>query len=149
MGSVRVRTRTEVRGSKSFGVYDGAVDLMLELMACFSSLPDRSPLSSYRSGKSVRVIGYGRALRAIKEFVAKSSRNADEFALHSLRIGGATTLAAGGDISERVIQREGRWKSDAYKAYTRNNIEDSRRVSRKRVVASEEKERQPGVRNDN
>ena len=51
----------------------------------------------------------------IKELVAKSGRNPDEFALHSLVIGGATTLAAGGDITERVIQREGRWKSDAYK----------------------------------
>ena len=53
--------------------------------------------------------------------MAKSDRNLDEFALHPLRIGGATTLAAGGDISERVTQREGRWKSDAYMAYTRNN----------------------------
>ena len=53
MGSVRVRTRTEVHGSKSsFRVrrcrrpYVG-VDVML------SSLPDHAPLSSYRSGKSV------------------------------------------------------------------------------------------------
>ena len=44
---------------------------------------------------SVRVVRYGRALRAIKELVAKSGRNPDEFALHSLRIGGATTLGAG------------------------------------------------------
>ena len=91
---------------------------------------------------------YGRALRAVKEVVAESGRNldefADEFALHSLRIGGATTLAAGGDISERVIQREGRWRSDAFKAYTRNYTEDARRVSRKLGVASWGKERQPG-----
>ena len=36
--------------------------------------------------------------------MAKSGLNLDEFALHSLRIFGATTLAAGGDISERVAQ---------------------------------------------
>ena len=95
--SVRVRTRREVRDSKSsFREDGGTVALMLvELMSCFPSLPDHAPLSSYRSGKSVRVVRCGRAIRAIKELVAKSGRNPDEFALHSLRIGGATTLGAG------------------------------------------------------
>ena len=117
---------------------------MLELMSCFPSLPGHAPLSSYRCDKSVRVVRYSPALRAIKQLVAKSGRNPDEFALHSLRIGGTTTLAARGELSERVIQREGRWMCEVYKAYTRNNIDDSRRVSRKLVVASEGKERQPG-----
>ena len=145
IGSIRVRTRNEVRGSNSsFRVDGGAVALMLELMSCFSSLPDHASFSSYRYGKSVGVMRYGRALRAIKEVVAKSSHNADEFALHLLRIGGAATLSAGEDVSERVIQREGRWKFDACKAYTCNNIQDSRMVSRKLAVASERKERQPG-----
>ena len=155
IGSVRVRTRDEVCGSRSsYRADGGAVALMLELMSCFPGLPDHAPLSSYRCGSSVRVVRYGRALRAVKEVVAKSGCNPDEFALHSLRIGGATTLAAGGDVSERVIQREGRWRSDAYKAYTRNNIEDARRVSRKLGVASGGEERGPGegtiwVGNDN
>ena len=52
--------------------------------------------------------------------MAKSGLNPDELALHSLRIFGATPLAAGGYMSERVTQGEGRWKSDTYKAYTRN-----------------------------
>ena len=143
IGSVRVRIRTEVRGSKSsFREDGGAVALMLGLMSCFPSLPNHA-LLSYR-GKSSSLVRYGRALRAIKELVAKSGPNPDELALHSLHIGEATTLAAGGDISERVIQREGRWKSDAYRAYTRNDIDDLRRVSRKLVVASEGRERQPG-----
>ena len=38
--------------------------------------------------------------------MTKSGLNLDEVALHSLRIFGATTLAAGGDISERVAQKE-------------------------------------------
>ena len=117
---------------------------MLELMSCLPRFPDHAPLSSFRCGKAVRVVRYGRALRAIKEVVAKSGRNPDEFALHSLRIGAATTLAAGGDIAERVIQREGRWRSDAYKMYTRNNIKDSTRVSRKLASAKVARERQPG-----
>ena len=50
----------------------------------------------------------------------------------SLRIGAATTLAPGGDVSQRVIQREGRWKSsESSKVYTRNNPEDAGIVSRK------------------
>ena len=86
-----------------------------------SSLPDHTPFPSYRSGKSVRVVRYGRALRATKELIVKSGRNLDELALHSLRIFIAATVAAGGETSARVTQREDRWKSDAYKAYTRNN----------------------------
>ena len=68
MGSVHVRTRTEIRGSKSsFRVYGGAVGHMLESIdVMLSSLPYR-PLSSYRRGKSVRVVMYDRARRAIKE----------------------------------------------------------------------------------
>ena len=90
MESVHLRTRTEVCGSKSsFRENGGVVALALELMPCFPSLPDHAPLSS------VRVVRYSRALRVIMKLVAKSGRNPDEFALHSLRIGGATTLAAG------------------------------------------------------
>ena len=95
--------------------------LTLEPMSYFSSFPDHAPLSSYRSDKSIRVVTYGRALRAIKELVAKSGRYPDEFALHSLRIGEVTTLAAGRDISEIVFRREGRLKSNEFKAYTRKN----------------------------
>ena len=51
----------------------------------------------------------------------KSGLSLDEFALHSLRIYIATTLAAGGELSKQVTQSEERWKSDAYKAYTQNN----------------------------
>ena len=76
--------------------------------------------------------------------MAKSGLNLDEFALHALRLFGRTTRAAGGDISKQVSRREGRWKSDAIKAYTRDNIQDSKRVSRKVVVARGVKERQSG-----
>ena len=45
--------------------------------------------------------------------VKKAGRKREEYALHSLMMGGASMRAARGDVSERVIQREGRWKSDA------------------------------------
>ena len=140
-----MRTRDEVRGSRSsYSTDGGAVALVLEMMSCLQDLPDRTPLASYGFGSSARIVRHGRALRAVKEMVVESGRNPDEFALHSLRIGGATTLAAGGNISERVIQREGKWRPDAYKVHTRKNMKDARGVSRKLVVASRVKERQPG-----
>ena len=58
--------------------------------------------------------------------VEKSARKPEEYALHALRIESASMLAAEGDVSERVMQREGRWKSDAYKVHTRNNADDAR-----------------------
>ena len=92
----------------------------------------------------MRVVRYSAALRAVSEVVEKSGRNPQEYALHSLRSGGATALASGGDIAERVIQREGKWRSDAYKPYARNNVEDSRRVSQKLTDGSRIVSRQPG-----
>ena len=68
-------------------------------------------------------------MRALRDIVAQSGRNPDEFALHSLRVGGASVLAAGGDVPERVIQHEGRRKSDTYKVYTRNTVQDAGQVS--------------------
>ena len=45
-------------------------------------------------------------------------------------------------MSEREIQREGRWTSHAYNAHTSSSIEDTTRVSRELVRGSEGKERQ-------
>ena len=57
IGSVRVRTRDEIRGSRSsYRADGGAVAFMLELMSCFPDLPDHPPLASYRFGSSVRVV---------------------------------------------------------------------------------------------
>ena len=84
-------------------------------------------------------------LRAFREVVEKSGRDPREFALHSLRIGGASTLAAGGDVSDRVIQKEGRWRSEEYKTYTAvYNVENAKRVSRKRSEKDKGIERKPG-----
>ena len=54
--------------------------------------------------------------------------------LHSLRIGGATRLSAGGAFPE-TLQREGRWASDAYKAYVPSHGKDASWVAN--VMAQE------------
>ena len=80
---------------------------------------------------------FARRQRGQKMILAKSGS--------SLRIGAATTLAPGGDVSQRVIQREGRWKSsESSKVYTRNNPEDAGIVSRKLVETGKIGQRQPG-----
>ena len=40
----------------------GAVALLVVLQSCFAALPEHAPLSSYRSGRQVRMWGYGQAL---------------------------------------------------------------------------------------
>ena len=81
--------------------------LMVELMSCHRSLPASALLSSYNCGKSVRVLRYGHALRAFRDIVANAGHRPEHLALHSLRIGGAATLAAGGDVPEVATQKEG------------------------------------------
>ena len=108
ISSVRVRTRDEITGPRAgYRADGGAVVLMVELMSCHRSLPASASLSSYNCGKSVRVLRYGHALRAFRDIVVNTGRRPEHFALHSLRIGGTSTLAAGGDVPEVAIQREG------------------------------------------
>ena len=150
MGRRPAWTRTEVRDLMwSFGVYGGAVALMLELMSCLSSPPDHAPISSYRSGMSVRVVvrksGEVWSCTLSKHSATREVRSKLEvFTLHLLRFVGTTTVAAGGDLSDRKMKRGGRWKSDVGRVYTRDNIEDSKRVSRQPVVAREGNQRYPG-----
>ena len=88
---------------------------------------------------------YPEALAALRQVAARAGHDPSEVGLHSLRIGAATTLAAGGDVSQRVIQREGRWKSsESSKVYTRNNPEDAGIVSRKPAETGKIGQRQPG-----
>ena len=50
-------------------------------------------------------------------------------ALHSGRIGGATRLLAASGLQAWAIQREGRWKGEAFMLYVRDNREDDKRSS--------------------
>ncbi len=140
-----VRTRDEVSGPNAgYRANGGAVALMLELLACHATLPAVAPLASYQCGREVKVLNYTEALRAVREVAENAGREPGDFALHSLRIGGMSTMCAGGRISDRVGQREGRWGSGAYKSYAVNNRDDSQVVSR--VLANRKRgvSRRPG-----
>ncbi len=98
----------------------GAVALMVQLLVEYMSLAPDAPLASYLHDDGIRSVWtQAQATRALREIVATAGMPPNEFALHSLRIGGATQISAS-HIAKDVLQREGRWRSDAYKVYVRN-----------------------------
>lgn len=70
-------------------------------------------------------VGQCRAPRAITELVVNYSRNHDTFTLLWSRIGGAATLATRGRILDYAVQKDGRKRPNANKAYTQNTDEET------------------------
>ena len=66
-----------------------------------------------------------------------------DFTLHSGRIWAGTRLAET-RVPEAVIKKEGRWSSDAFTAYVRENMEDPVWVSEVLGEGAGEYERQAG-----
>ncbi|CAM9479372.1 unnamed protein product, partial [Scytosiphon promiscuus] len=59
IGRVGARTRDKVHGPQSgYLAESGAVASTVELMSCHPTLPDHAPLSSFRSGRDVKVLEY-------------------------------------------------------------------------------------------
>lgn len=102
-----VHTRGGISGVRS-GVESGGggVALRRELLSGLSVLPESAPLLSYGFGFDVRVWRYTEALAALPQVVANADDDPSEVVLHLLRIGAATTLAAGSEVrgppSEKV-----------------------------------------------
>ena len=93
--------------------WGGAVELMIKLLSSGMFLPSHAPLAALGTARdNWSVWKQARATGALRRVVALAGFPADEYALHSLRIGGATFLSAGG-ASVDVVQREGRRMSDA------------------------------------
>ena len=57
----------------------------------------------------------------LRRLAITSGLDPTRFSSHSLRIGGATTLAAAG-LNDHEIQGVGDWKSNSYLTYVRKNI---------------------------
>ena len=53
---------------------------------------------------------YSRAMELFKKELKRQGLNAKDYGLHSLRSGGATTAASLG-IPDRLLQRQGGWRS--------------------------------------
>lgn len=98
---------------RSVGAEGGTVDLLVELLSCYLFLPPSAPLVAFGCGNSRWSIWtQAQATKALRQVVSVAGVKAEEYALHSLRIGGATHLSAGGADPE-VLKREGRWASGA------------------------------------
>eukprot|EP00038_Savillea_parva_P003891 m.131502 g.131502 ORF g.131502 m.131502 type:complete len:347 (+) comp11314_c0_seq2:3943-4983(+) len=65
---------------------------------------------------SGRYITRGKVTSVIKQLASSAGFDASRFASHSMRAGGATTLASLG-YDTTVIQKLGRWSSDAFATY--------------------------------
>ena len=57
----------------------------------------------------------------MKRIASEGGADPAAFANHSLRAGGTTDLLAAG-VSETVVQKMGRWKSDTFKIYFRDDV---------------------------
>lgn len=76
----------------------------------------RTPL--FRDPKTNTPLRYDVVNSWIKSLMRAVGENPDEFATHSMRIGGATALFAAG-ANETVIRTMGRWSSDLHRLYVR------------------------------
>ena len=86
---------------------------MIKLLSSRMFLPSHAPLAALGTAHdNWSVWTQARATGALRRVVALAGFPADEYALHSLRIGVATFLSARG-ASVDVVRREGRRVSDA------------------------------------
>ena len=96
---------------------------MLELISIHERLGPREPLATYGTKDGWEVWTRQQVMRALRVLVP------GEYALHSGSIGEATRLVAL-SLQAWAIQREGRWKRDAFMMYVRANREDEKRASK-------------------
>ena len=101
-GAIITRTKEDIvrKGDRASSLPE-AVDVVGESSSCFRTLPSEAPLMTYFSSSGVPVIWtQSPATKALRQLVAAAGANPIECALHSLRIGGATQLSAGGVSSD-------------------------------------------------
>ena len=109
-----------------------------------SVLPPSAPLVAFGCGTGRwSMWTQAHATRALRQVVSVAGVQPEEYALHSLRIGGATHLSAGGAAPE-LLKREGRWASGAYKGHVRNHGREAQWVSVVMAERSESFKKQPG-----
>ena len=136
--------RVTLRGSKNDQQRKGAcipltmtnrgpadpVQIMIDLCDALPPGIDGSyPLLSVRDQHGrVRCVTRTEAGHAIKALASAAGLNPDNYHTHSLRAGGATTLAHK-RVPDRLIKQAGRWRSDTYRDYIRDNLDDYRRIT--------------------
>ncbi len=79
------------------------------------SAPSTSPLFTFEDGSFLtpRLVS-----NTLKSVISRAGLDSSGYSSHSFRIGAATTAAASG-VPDHLVQKLGRWSSDAYKSYIR------------------------------
>lgn len=111
------------------GLRGCGLEAMIALMSFNPELDVRAPLTTYASSTKCNVWAYRRATFVLQASVQKQGLQPLEHVLYLGRVGGAARLAAA-VLQPAVIQREERWCGGAFMEYIRDNLEDSRAVSR-------------------
>ena len=78
--------------------------------------PDYAPFFSIPSHGSLRPLTHDVFSKAIKSHISSIGLSPSDFSPHSFRRGGATFAFQAG-VPERLMQRHGDWRSDAYRRY--------------------------------
>ena len=68
-------------------------------------------------------LNYTRARELLQEAVGKAGMDPTEFGLHSLRSGG-TTAAAAAKVPQRLLKRQGGWRSEAVNVYIQETLDN-------------------------
>jgi hypothetical protein len=99
---------------------DVAFDLVIDAFdwACLAQPKQDDAFLSYRGKES---LSYSFVLKTIKAIAASKGLDPVRYKLHSMRVGGASTLAAAGK-PDHYIQKMGRWKSLAFLGYIRTAV---------------------------
>lgn len=78
-------------------------------------------------------LSYSRARELLREALVRIGADPDTYGLHSLRSCGASAAAAAG-VPDRLIQRQGEWRSDAMKVYLEESLLNLLQVSKALAV---------------
>jgi site-specific recombinase XerD len=97
------------------------------LRAQFDSAPNKSPTAPLFQKRGGLALSYRDLTAAIKTLTAKLGLTGN-YSGHSLRVGGATSLALMG-FQDHEIQTLGRWRSLSYQLYVRSGPELANRAS--------------------
>jgi hypothetical protein len=108
------------------------------LREAFASAPDKAPTAPAFQDSCGRPLLYTTLLAAVRSLAVQLGYDAKTLGCHSLRIGGASTMAILG-FPSYVIRAAGRWSSLTYQTYTRLDTNAFREISHRLATAAASK----------
>ena len=88
----------------------------------WENAPDKSPTAPAFQNEDGSAVTYSQLSKAIKNLAMASGLDPSSISGHSMRVGGATSLALLG-FPAHIIKEFGRWRSLSYQIYTRMSAE--------------------------